>query len=214
MGCSGQQVHFAATGAMHGHGLLNLTPTAFNHLGPTYRAHPDTTAGLQTPITGRLVVLGLPDLHVLGMGANAQAFCSSGIQGGCRGQQTEARSVPPRRSIGFTGGAGNFALIPRAAVSRPARAFPAGGDPFAPPAPGLPSAKAAAIRAPSALWLVAWGEICAICADFCVSVIRFACRLCCPSILQKPASPGTVPSVRGAFLFQDAEMGCASFFSA
>ena len=88
-------MHFAATGAMHGHGLLYLTPTAFNHLGPTHRAHPHTAAGLQTPITGRFVVLGLPDLNVLVMGANAQAFCSSGIGEDVAGNRLEREAFPP-----------------------------------------------------------------------------------------------------------------------
>ena len=73
----GQQMHFTATGAMHGHGLLNLTPTAFNHLGPTHRTHPDTAAGLQASIASCLVILGLPHLYVLVIGTNTQAFGSA-----------------------------------------------------------------------------------------------------------------------------------------
>ena len=109
-------MHFAATGAMHGHGLLYLTPTAFNHLGPTHRAHPHTAAGLQTPITGRFVVLGLPDLNVLVMGANAQAFCSSGIGRMSRATDWSAKRST-RRTMGFSEVARNFALIPRAPCS-------------------------------------------------------------------------------------------------
>ena len=104
-------MHFAATGAMHGHGLLYLTPTAFNHLGPTHRAHPHTAAGLQTPITGRFVVLGLPDLNVLVMGANAQAFCSSGIGEDVAGNRLSAKRST-RRTMGFSEVARNFALLP------------------------------------------------------------------------------------------------------
>ena len=47
------------------------------------------------PITGRFVVLGLPDLNVLVMGANAQAFCSSGIGEDVAGNRLEREAFHP-----------------------------------------------------------------------------------------------------------------------
>ena len=91
----GQQVHFAATGAMHGHGLLYFTPTAFNHLGPTHRAHPDTPAGLQAAIAGCLVVLGLPHLNIVVIGADTQAFSSSGGRENVAGHRLKREAFHP-----------------------------------------------------------------------------------------------------------------------
>ena len=72
-------MHLAATGAMHSHCLLYLSPAPLDHLSPTDRTRPDAPAGLQPAVACCLVVLGLPHLHVLVVGANTQAFCSSGI---------------------------------------------------------------------------------------------------------------------------------------
>ena len=163
-----------------------------------HRAHPHTAAGLQTPITGRFVVLGLPDLNVLVMGANAQAFCSSGIGEDVAGNRLEREAFHPANHGIFGSG---FRINTSGPPARPSCRAVRGSRSTDP--------AGAAALGPVVLW-----EIALPARNFGVFVIRFACRLCCPSILQKWPRPGTVPSVRGAFLFQDAEMGCASFFSA
>ena len=192
-------MHFAATGAMHGHGLLYLTPTAFNHLGPTHRAHPHTAAGLQTPITGRFVVLGLPDLNVLVMGANAQAFCSSGIGEDVAGNRLSAKRST-RRTMGFSEVARNFALIP--------------GPPARPSCRAVRGSRSTDPAGAAALGPVVLWEIALLRAEFW----RVRDTLCMSVVLSiNTSETGLAPERFQAFAgfsFQDAEMGCASFFSA
>ena len=113
-------MHFAATGAMHGHGLLYLTLRRSTTLAPT-QGTPTHCRRFADPITGRFVVLGLPDLNVLVMGANAQAFCSSGIGEDVAGNRLGAKRST-RRTMGFSEVARNFALIPRAPARPSCRA--------------------------------------------------------------------------------------------
>ena len=158
-------MHFAATGAMHGHGLLYLTLRRSTTLAPTHRAHPHCRR-FADPITGRFVVLGLPDLNVLVMGANAQAFCSSGIGRMSRATDWSAKRST-RRTMGFSEVARNFALIPRAPARPSCRAVR--GSRSTDPA-------GAAALGPVVLWKLRYST-----RNFGVFVIRFACRLCCLS---------------------------------
>ena len=96
MGCSqGQQMHFTTTGAMLGHCLLYFPAATFHHLCAADWTHPDAAAGLQTAIAGSLVLLGLPHLHVTIVGANTQAFCSSGIGKDVAGHRLKREAFHP-----------------------------------------------------------------------------------------------------------------------
>ena len=97
-------MHLAATGAMHGHSLLYLSPAPLDHLSPTDRTRPDAPAGLQPTVACCLVVLGLPHLHVLVVGANSQAFGSPGIREDVSGNRLKREAFHPSRHGIFRSG--------------------------------------------------------------------------------------------------------------
>ena len=69
-----QEGNRAPLGLVHLHCVQQLDAPALRDLGCADRARPDAAACLQTPIAGRVVGLGLPDLNVCAPGADTHAF--------------------------------------------------------------------------------------------------------------------------------------------
>ena len=191
-------MHFAATGAMLGHCLLYFTPATFHHLCTADWDTQTLPRVLQTTIAGSLVLLGLPHLHVPIVGANTQAFSRSGIGRMSRATDWSAKRFHPS-AMAFPGGAGNFALIPRA----PAR--PLLGRTRLPTDPAGTRLR---------LGLLSYGKL----RNSARFLGRVRDTLCMSVVLSINASEtGLAPERFQAFaglFFQDAEMGCASFLSA
>ena len=87
-------MHFAATGAMHGHGLLYLTLRRSTTLAP-HTGHTHTLPQVCRPHNWPFCGSWTSDLNVLVMGANAQAFCSSGIGEDVAGNRLEREAFHP-----------------------------------------------------------------------------------------------------------------------
>ena len=119
-------------------------------------------------------------------GRECAGILQFGNQGGCRGQQTGARSVSTRRTMGFSEVARNFALIPRAPARPSCRAVR--GSRSTDPA-------GAAALGPVVLW-----EIALLRAEFW----RVRDTLCMSVVLSINTSETGLArngsSVRGAFL--------------